>query len=554
MAKIWRAERFIGCTCMHHRPIGLLPSAPSFSAALQAAAARAWTRSASSAPNLPPRPAPKLLVEPPKIAVVKYFQRRKVPAVPSSQTSTCTHRRPSPPGASPHAVYFDPDTVCDSDLRPPFDAPPKLDLSERSADWDDTSIVGTTIGSSDFDVELGRRPARFPLAKSAASLYQNLLRLLYQRDLPSPFPVLLDYHDLHPGLRSTRSYNLLISLAVRMACYGTVRLLLRSMRVDNIPGNFETWQLRVRWLVQSGMWDKAWKECMEMPPRTNTTKDEEGDVDSKVSNKLPLHIWMEFFRTLKYGTTRIRRKKQHPMGSDESSDLYSARYNTLMNFQPTLIPRDLSKTPPKVVYNAVWAMLHVGRADQALSFVKNYLACLPRSLNVSRYRICLEILHLLVAKWSSQRGLRRLYETRRMMVSLLSIYPTITPTSTTLYLLLAPLYRAKRCGTVAANILRAFKSDYGSRTEDRRVRRRVANLALKEGRMDIVDKMLRAERRARGVHARWRLIHGAAAKPLSRKHRRPPTQKIFRHNGQEERRWCVFIRRVSRVRRYKRTR
>ncbi|KAG6879765.1 hypothetical protein C0992_012085 [Termitomyces sp. T32_za158] len=523
------------------------------------AAARAWARSASSATNLPPRPVPTPLAKPSDIAVVNYLQRHQVPAVPSSQTPTRTHRRPSRPGASPHAVYFDPDTVCDSDLCPPFDAPPKLDFPESSADWDDTSIVGTPVGSYSSGVELPSHSTRFQFAKSTTSLYRNLLRLLH-RDPPASLPVLLDYHDLHPDFRSTSSYNLLISLAIRTASYGIARRLLRAMRIDKVRGNLETWRLRVRWLVQSGMWNKAWNESMYMLSRTDSMTKEADDFGFKVSDALPLSIWMEFFRTLKYGTTRVRPRKRTQdstslVPNDESSDLYSARYHTLMNNRPTVIPRDLSKTPPKVVYNAVWTLLHVGQADKAVSFFKRYLTCLPRSLTTSWYNTCLDILHLLIAKGSSQKGLRRLYETRRMMVSLLSVYPTLRPTSTTLFLLLAPLRRAKRCGTVAANVLRAFKSDYGKRTEDRRVRRRVANLALKEGRMDIVDKMLRAELRVRGNQTTWRLMRRVtgAAKPLPRKPFRPPLRTIFRHNGREQRWWCRLINRVSHVRRYKRT-
>ncbi|KNZ78515.1 hypothetical protein J132_00373 [Termitomyces sp. J132] len=301
-------------------------------------------------------------------------------------------------------------------------------------------------------------------------------------------------------------------MALRTACYGTVRWLLQSMRNDHLPGDLETWQLRVRWLVQSGMWDKAWKETMEALPQLQTLA-EGGKLVHKVTGELPLSIWMEFFKTMKDGTTQMRPRRQktptlntqvamslRSTPPHDSSYLYATRYHTLMNNRPTIIPEDLSKTPPRVIYNAVSIMLNVGQANKALSFFKSYLECLPPSITMSRRKVCLDILHLLVAKWSSQTGLRRLYETRRMMVSLLLIYPTLRPTSTTLFLLLAPLYRAKRCGTVAANVMRAFKRDYGAATEDRRVRRRVVILALKEGRMDIAHKILRAEQSARA----WR--------------------------------------------------
>ncbi|KAG6841913.1 hypothetical protein C0991_005093 [Blastosporella zonata] len=518
----------------------------------KAAAGSAWARRASTSPNLYPKP----FITPPDSALVQYLRRNQ-------QSPTSLKHSPSP-STSSYAAYFEPDAVRDGDFLPSFhgcDSPSsELDHSDRPLHWDDTSIIGTPIGPSPQNTGT----SRFPLAKDYTSLYQNLLRLIHHHNPPPSLPILLDYHDLHTGLRSTRSYNLLISLAMRTASYGTVRWLLESMRAERVPASLETWKWRVRWLVQSGMWDKAWRTSMEISPRTNERIKDEERVVFKVTNALPLPIWMEFFRTLKYGATRIRtRRRPHtitaPLNSSSSPDpldLYSTRYHTLMNNRPIAIPHDLSRTPPKHIYHAVWTMLHVGQAETALSLTKSYFSCLPPRLPGSWYQTCLDILHLHIAKGSTQKGLRRLYESRRTLVSLLSIYPTLRPTSTTLFLLLSPLYRAKRCGTVAANTVRAFKSQYGSRSEDRRVRRRVALLALKEGRSDIVKDMLRRERGARWAHATWRLtrrVIGTAAKSWPRKLLRPPTRTIFRRNGQEERRWCRLITRVSRSRRYNRS-
>ncbi|KAG6828704.1 hypothetical protein H0H92_007012, partial [Tricholoma furcatifolium] len=451
----------------------------SFSAILQAAAGRAWVRSASS---IPARSAPKPLVKPPDNALVQYLRRNE-----DSQVSP----RPSP--TLPFAAYFDPDAISDSDLSPhmvdPSRSSEQVGSSEPSWYLDDASIVGTTVG-------LGAHPAfstRFPLSKTPASLYQNLLRLLQNYDPPPALTTLVDYHDLHSGLRSTRSYNLLLSLAIRHSSYGTVKWLLAAMCADRLPGNLETWKLRIRWLVQSGMWDTAWNEAMTMS--RNPTGMSQAEKATFKTNALPFPIWMEFFRTLKRGADLPRRKTLpvtpplEPIPSE--SDLYSTRYHTLMNNRPTILPHQLYQTPPRTLYHAVWIMLHVGQVETALTLTKSYLAQLPPSISVSWYRVCLDILHLFIAKGSSQKGLRRLFETRRMMVSLLSVYPTLRPTSTTLFLLLSALFRAKRCGTVAVNTLRAFKSRYGPQTEDRRVRRRVISLALKEGRDDIVSEMLR---------------------------------------------------------------
>ncbi|KAG6818021.1 hypothetical protein H0H87_009176 [Tephrocybe sp. NHM501043] len=550
---------------MHHRALGLLPGTPSFSAILQAAAGRAWARRASNSTKLPSRGANSPLVSPPDIALVRYLQRNEDTVAGSQQSGLRVPKKPSPaPSTSSYAIYFEPDAVRDSDFWLSYDPsrsdalPFELDFAERPWHWDDTSVVGTTIASSGQNTPT----SRFPLAKSYNTLYQNLLCLLHRR---TPLPVLMDYHDLHPGHRSTRSYNLLISLAMRTASYGTVRWLLNCMSAECVPGNLETWKWRVRWLVQSGMWDTAWRESMEMLPPTKERIKIGKKVVFRATNALPLPVWMEFFKTLKYGATRIRSHRPHVPNAQvaptqksssfprsDSFDLYSTRYHTLMNNRPAVIPHELSQTPPKAIYHAVWIMLHVGHADTALSLTKTYFSCLPPSIPGSYYKTCLDILHLHIAKGSTKRGLRRLYETRRTMVSLLSNYPSLRPTSTTLFLLLSPLRSAKRCGTVAANIIRSFKAQYGSRTEDRRVRRRVALLALKEGRSDIVKKMLRQERGARWAHATWRLtrqVIGLVAKPQPHKLLRPPTRTIFRRNGQEERRWWRLITRVYPTRR-----
>ncbi|KAG6851200.1 hypothetical protein H0H93_015210 [Arthromyces matolae] len=471
--------------------------------------------------------------------------------------------------SSAAASYFDTDSISDLDFLYPVS-----DHHHLSHFHIDPSVVGTPVSTAVPGDPLFAVSSRFPLARTRSDLYNNLLRLLHQ-ERPPYIPVLLDYHDLHPHLRSARSYNLLISLAIRTGSYGTVRWLFESMHADRVHRNLETWKLRVRWLVRSGMWDQAWSETTKIWPRSNTRLEKDGKVVFRSTVTLPLPLWMEFWRSPKIGTMRIQQSHlrqtvdpQSPIPNDKpspgskvfnspDSDLDAKRYHTLMNNRPTFIPHDLCKTPPKLVYNVVWIMLHTGKADRALSFAKDYLGSLPPFIPAPRYHSCLQIFHLLIAKWSSQTGLRRLYETRRMMVSLLATYPTLKPTPATLFLLLAPLHRVKRCGTVADNIVQAFKSEYGPRTEDRRVRRRVAMLALKEGRRDIVSRMLRVERRARRAHAIWRLekeVVGTLVKPLPSRFSRPPIRRIFRRKGQEERKWCRLFNRVSRIRRHKRNR
>ncbi|KAF8078723.1 hypothetical protein FPV67DRAFT_74720 [Lyophyllum atratum] len=588
---------------MHHRALRLLPSTPlsyastlSFSSILQAAAGRAWVRRSTSGPPLSTRPSPMAHDKSPKIGIqaaskrqkpvrvsqdivvmqgphqgckgslLASISRKRAPLKPKPSSSSRAPRRAS----SKHTrsvAYFHPEDIQDSDLEssdparfiihPTYASEQSPNPSEDPWSWDDSSIIGTPVG-----LHVSRTPTGplVPLAKTAPSLYQNLLHLLsYHNPFPT-LPALLDYHDLHPGLRSTRSYNLLVSLALRNKSYGTVPWLLSSMRAASVPGNVETWKLRVRWLIQSGWWDKAWNEVMSTSPRIDVKGKGELKGGFQVSNALPLPVWLEFFQPWKGRTTRRRERARRaldnntstpeaPSQSFEPADLYLARYHTLMNNRPTVIPYDLAHTPPKAVYSVASVMLDLEQTGMAVSLTRAYLSSLPPRISSSRARACLDIIHLHIAMGSSHRGLRRFYEARRTMVSLISLHPALRPTSTTLALLLTPLRRAKRCGTVAWNVLRAFKAQWGARTEDRRVRRRVAILAMKEGRMDIVDTLMRSERSARWAHATWKLsqrVVGKAATPRPPRLLRPPARRVFRRNGREERDWCSLMKRVSR--------
>ncbi|GLB36053.1 hypothetical protein LshimejAT787_0303410 [Lyophyllum shimeji] len=503
---------------MHHRALRLLPSTPlaypsslSFSSVLQVAAGRAWARSTTSTgPPLHTRPSAsvhdqdcrsdtqaaqkphRLLEIHPGSPVVQsplqgpleesfHASVQKKKAEAASKPSSSSPARPPVLVRRARAVAsFDPGSLHDSDWQPSDPASSYLHPSNASLQlsahsehpWyqHDASIVGTQVGRQ---VCRTRTSPLVPLAKTSTTLYQNLLYLLSYRDPVPTLPALLDYHDLHSGLRSTRSYNLLISLALRNRSYGTVPWLLESMHAESIPGNVETWKLRIRWLVQTKCWDKAWNEVMS----TNVRGKGATKGRFQVSSALPLPVWLEFSQALKRGAEP--RRATAPGGSDisttktasllpEPRDVYLTRYHTLMNNPPAIIPHDLAQTPPKAVYSVVSIMLDHEQTEAALSLTRAYLTSLPPRISNSCARTCLDIIHLHMVAGSSQRGLRRLYETRRTTVSLISLHPALRPTSTTLFLLLAPLRHAKRCGTVAWNIYRTFRAQWGGRIEDRR--------------------------------------------------------------------------------------
>lgn len=613
---------------IHNTAVGT----PAFSAVLQAAAGRAWVRRAATYPhasratliteisspiqeqsmNTKGRPASKAPTQLPSRSVTLcavwlatrnyYYEtlfRLTYPTPPHETEAVASTCSPSSPTSStgstirntlrvaggdyptrgaikipalttrrnnhgmgiPNTIYFQPDLLQDHDIQP---ADPSREDSSRYFYMDDPSVMGTPVAPDP-------PPLANQLSKvvSSDSLYQNLLFLLSFRTPPPSLPALLDYHDLYPEYRSTRSYNMLISLALRHSSFGTVQWLLEDMHANGLPADLETWKLQVRWLVLAGWWDQAWKQAVNLessnlgPIPTSPTSIR--GPSPPENREIPFSVWLEFFRTMKRGAIRRRARSRWTRGEDgilrrtpaveivaEATDpqaLYSARLHTLMTHCPILRQQEMKRTSPRIIYYVTNLMLQSNQKDAAFRMTRSYLAGLPRTIPQTWTRICLDIIHLLVSLGSTKKGLPRLYESHRMLISFLALHPSLRPTSTTLFLLLSNLQRAKRCGTVAWNIVRGFRSRWGAHTEDRRVRRRVIALALKEGRMDIVSEVSRSERTSRRLQRRWmqeREVVGGSERTHSPRLSRPPGHQLFKRDGREEWLWYLMRKRRSR--------
>jgi hypothetical protein len=393
------------------------------------------------------------------------------------------------------------------------------DFDHDTMHENDPLVIGVPVG----DDPLQTRPIPvIPVPTTPASLYRNLLYIIsYRPTLPS-VSALLDYHDLYPQLRSTRSYNFLIWFALRHCSFGSVQWLLGAMRADGVAESLETRKLQVRWLIQTGSWDQAWNETV----RSSTTG----------RSAIPLPLWLEFFRTLKRG---IRRTRDWRHRSDPNT-VYSTRYRVLMANPPFPALHETALAPPRAVYYVVSMMLRTRHSKAALSLTESYFKSLPRKLSAAWTRRCLDIIHLQITMGCSHRGLKKFYQAQRTMNTLVGLHPGLRPTSGTLFRLLGPLRQAKHCGTMAWGLLERFRSQWGARTEDRRVRRRVAGLGIKEGRKDVVDAMVSREQRWSRIWGEWR----TAEEVLGRPRRQVGGERLFKHNGREERRWQVLMRRV----------
>ncbi|KAK7064293.1 tethering factor for nuclear proteasome STS1 [Favolaschia claudopus] len=335
-------------------------------------------------------------------------------------------------------------------------------------------------------------------ANSRKSLYNNLLRLLSSRRNAS-LPVLLDYHELHHGLRSVHSYNLLIALAIRRhVVSGMIQFLFKAMDNDEIPGNRETEKLKVRWSVRTGNWDDAWLQVTAAHP-----------------NSMPLPLWLEFFHGAKVRRIPIPRRAN----ALPSHGLSEARFQTLMQNLPTFLPNQVPGSV-RAAHIVVRSMLSLDRPQSALTFAMWYFNGLPQYIDAPWAEKCVAVIDALIAFEAKKRGLRDFYAARRKLNSLLEIHPTFRPTAKTLYLLLGTLSHAKQRGTVSWQTLIKFKMRWGPQVEDSRVRRRVGSYAA--------ERLSRLQLRASGPTEQSQLAHHSM---------RTPFRVMFPRHGYEERLW-----------------
>lgn len=401
-----------------------------------------------------------------------------------------------------------------------------------------------------------------PIPTTPASLYQNLLYLLsYHAISPAPLPVLLSYHasfSRDSSLRSTRSYNLLIRLAIRHAAFKLAERLLGVMRAEGIQGDLETWKLCTRWLIRTGRWGDAWKEVTRMTgrgePRTVFAHTGQARAD------IPLPIWLEFFGTMKRGAlrrrTRTRKWSRNEHGSffreagfevlRENGDRVvadSSRYGMLMSHPPALTQGELRRMPPRAMHLTVHLMLRTAQRDLAMKATTSYLRGLPPKIDETWARACLDLIHLHIIFPPTKRGLSAHHKARKTVNSLLSLHPRLRPNSTTLLLLLRGLRSTTRCGTIAQNFVSSFKRRWGPKTEDQRVRRRVASLALKEGRVDIAEAMVEREGYWRWPRRMWSVKEDAAGggrRVMHRKLVRICDRNVYGKKGKEGWRWRLL--------------
>lgn len=388
---------------------------------------------------------------------------------------------------------------------------------------------------------------------SPKSLYRNLLSITSN---PS-FSIrkAIDYYfDWPKALHSTKSFNLLISLALRNASFATVEHLLGAMRAESTPENMETRKLHVRWLVRIGRWNDAWKRVLQITGKQNVSA-------GLPISPIPLPLWLELFGTQQRGALRcwtvtdrksnmgsrlhasvqdsensipLLRKRLLPRPCRRPYTVELSQYRALMQVSPLLTSSGHVQILPRTILIITQAMYRVGQTALALSTALSYLKSLPPQLRRCDRRRVVDLinLHLSMVTRHKKPGLKQHFAQRHILWKFLQARPDVTPSSTTLFLLLRPLRSCRRSGTLAMQCLNLFEKRWGPRVQSSPVRRRVASLALKEGRSDIVAAMIRLEWRRRIFNDTFpRTIYTS---------RRKPWRTLFSRRGAENRRWHLI--------------
>ncbi|TCD67091.1 hypothetical protein EIP91_000554 [Steccherinum ochraceum] len=446
-------------------------------------------------------------------------------------------------------TYVDP--VRDPML-PYQDDPPWTDISEGSQ-----GELGTTVSGSDV-VWTPHFTLHTPT--SVNEHYQNLLRLV-SRDPPPELSELIDYHEQYPTLQSTRSFNYLISRSIQHATHKQTRRLFSLMQAQGFSDNVETRALRARFLVRQDLWDAAWQ------------------ADTAAPGTMPLSVWLEFFKSPQRrakivpepvaqenepGVTQVEHVSE--AGAEEvleasveedskvaTADDHDSRWEEsisqldenidaksdpernaallafLMQHLPSATSKQWARIPDRVAHAIVSLLLRSDRWDFAESTTLTYFKTLGPHLDRRTCFRCLELIHLNMSR-SRMHGLQEFYRRQNLLDRMLQVHPDFRPNSKSMFLLLAPLKtRVLHCGSIAWTTLQQFQAKWGPSIVDDRVRRRVADLAVKEGRSDVVEHMKTAQRHAdnsRQLSAVEREVRGGPITDVPRRLSRPPERKL----------------------------
>ncbi|KAH8102555.1 hypothetical protein BXZ70DRAFT_789561 [Cristinia sonorae] len=378
-------------------------------------------------------------------------------------------------------------------------------LYEDDPPWLDAVPLGGWTSAADNDAAWMPNTSMRP-ATSPRSHFRNLLVMQYHQ-IPSPsIHDLVAYHDTYPSFRSVMSFNLLLELAIRISHFNLASRLFTQMEEQGLVGNLDTRKLRARHFIRRGQWEFAWRREMD------------------TVGPMPLAVWMEFFGTplpFGHGARRVGGEEEDALDGTPSNSRQAdkptartaeshsaeipdregtkymdittnlARFDLLMHNLPRLEAHQRKEATPRVARCIISLLLRSGQFELAEKITMDFFGNLQV---VSRKDIskCLDIMHLHLGQ-ERLKGREEYVRLSRLFRRMIGAHSSFRPTAHTLCLLLRPLKDAMHGGTVAWRVVERFRKKWGNGVVDERVRRRVASLARKEGRMDLVERVAREE-------------------------------------------------------------
>jgi hypothetical protein len=338
------------------------------------------------------------------------------------------------------------------------------------------------------------------------SLSQRLLHL-YMSSPHVSIQSLVSYHNTFPDQRSSRSYNLLLRLAIRHSAFNTARALIQSMRASRVPEDQTTWKLCVRLLVREGRWSDAYNLVYNLPKSLSRT--------TFISDGIAISVWAELLGT-------VKRKPFRELGRFRDPGMCTlARYGHVMRQLPKLGVSSMDTPPPQAVYASVAALLRMQEREAARQVTTRFLPLDPKGLG-------LRLLHLHVALEPRICSLKTFYRAIRDLQGFRALCPELVPNSNTLYLLLGHLKRVKQCGIIGHKYVRWFRRRWGNSVVSPSVERRVLALAVKEKRVDLIKEWMTCVKTRRKIWWMWSLerevVDGTV--PRQRSLRRDPELRL----------------------------
>lgn len=374
---------------------------------------------------------------------------------------------------------------------------------------------------------------------------KELVYRLHEATAFRPLPSLsriIEYHSSYPSLQSSTSYNFLIQLCIRHTAYSVAFKLLRSMKTLGIAPTHYTSLLHIRLLIRSGRCDEAWSlVCTELATRNRyhglaallemlgqrksfqfTSKNLTDDVCTQNST------WSE---------------RTHSSVNDTTLPSLQSK---LLSFLAEILPQDFVPSD-RFIYIVVRFLLQNSQKKVAQEMTMMWLSSLPRYLSSVRQRHCLQVLHLHLGL--SGKGANAHFANRRLVDKVVELCPSIRPDSSTLFLLLGSLNSSAVKPTFnALRLVEAYKKKWGNDIIDKRVRRRIASIATREGQTRVARKWVEMQKEAEKSNdvAYSRHVLGQDSIKHSDISRDIPYRKMMPGVEAEKRKWRWLLRRLER--------